>query len=337
MSARHGPKVSSDGPSEWNPLPQGSNDSRVVGLLTVDVRCTIKARDFTKPSFVSISATVLRKRKTHLRDRSLADDIHPKLAALDRVVHNMQATAMQYTSYPMNAGMHAAQQGMVYGPAFTMQPYINNQQQAMNMASPAFVTPMIDNRSMNTAMSPIIPEPIREQSKRKAGKQSSNSQTQSPPNAQSPQFATETIATTVEDTPLYVNAKQFHRILKRRIARQKLDHLLELHAKGRKPYLHESRHNHAMRRPRGPGGRFLTTEEVGALEAQAVAEATGTQTPSSSDEILETPKLVEEMTPRKRRASQMLNENEINPSPAEIKRTRLEAMGPNLISLDHED
>jgi hypothetical protein len=70
----------------------------------------------------------------------------------------------------------------------------------------------------------------------------------------------------VEESPLYVNAKQFHRILKRRVARQRLEEQLRLTSKGRKPYLHESRHNHAMRRPRGPGGRFLTAEEVAAMD-----------------------------------------------------------------------
>ncbi|KAK2591246.1 Transcriptional activator [Conoideocrella luteorostrata] len=82
-------------------------------------------------------------------------------------------------------------------------------------------------------------------------------------------------ASGAEESPLYVNAKQFHRILKRRVARQRLEEQLRLTSKGRKPYLHESRHNHAMRRPRGPGGRFLTAEEVAAMEREAKGEDGG--------------------------------------------------------------
>jgi nuclear transcription factor Y, alpha len=87
-----------------------------------------------------------------------------------------------------------------------------------------------------------------------------------PPQHQVQQPQEEIVAGGAEESPLYVNAKQFHRILKRRVARQKLEEQLRLTSKGRKPYLHESRHNHAMRRPRGPGGRFLTADEVAAME-----------------------------------------------------------------------
>ncbi|KAL1302493.1 hypothetical protein AAFC00_002883 [Neodothiora populina] len=134
---------------------------------------------------------------------------------------------------------------------------------AGQMVMPQTAQAAMQQRRMSTMSSPAVQAPPPSMNHRASvSGQMVQQQAQQTQRHASPETATGA----AEESPLYVNAKQFHRILKRRMARQKLEDHLRLTSKGRKPYLHESRHNHAMRRPRGPGGRFLTAEEVAALD-----------------------------------------------------------------------
>jgi len=85
-------------------------------------------------------------------------------------------------------------------------------------------------------------------------------------------------------SPARVNAKQHNRIVKRRLARQKLDDTITIASKLRTlvPSCTTSTHSRDFdlclrQRPRGPDGRFLTPDQLAAqalekLSIQAVGE-----------------------------------------------------------------
>jgi hypothetical protein len=76
----------------------------------------------------------------------------------------------------------------------------------------------------------------------------------------------------MEEQPLFINAKQFDRIRKRRIARQELEDRIRL-TKTNSPNVPETGSG-CMRRPCGPGGRFLMNPDGSFLTGEQVTAMT---------------------------------------------------------------
>ena len=76
------------------------------------------------------------------------------------------------------------------------------------------------------------------------------------------------IKTLNDNEYIYVNCRQYYRILKRREKRKKLKELYNINDNIKKNYMHESRHKHAMNRERGKRGRFLSKREKEILKQE---------------------------------------------------------------------
>lgn len=177
----------------------------------------------------------------------------------------IQAAAMAATAAASGSNYPYMSQDTGLSQSSPRLPGVNMKKDSRGPRSPQQINSLPQQRRMSQVTSPGVPNAQALMNHgRNAVAPPQMPPNQAMPHAQSPEMP----SGAVEESPLYVNAKQFHRILKRRVARQRLEEALRLTSKGRKPYLHESRHNHAMRRPRGPGGRFLTADEVAQIERE---------------------------------------------------------------------
>ncbi|XP_044578832.1 nuclear transcription factor Y subunit alpha isoform X2 [Cotesia glomerata] len=143
------------------------------------------------------------------------------------------------------------------------QTYIYQPVQLDNQVQQAQQTVIINGNLMQiagtsqAAAAAASPSPVQQISSPTSATQAGNIVMMVPGNGGQTQFQRVALpnAEFLEEEPLYVNAKQYRRILKRRQARAKLEAEGKI-PKERPKYLHESRHRHAMNRIRGEGGRF---------------------------------------------------------------------------------